>query len=628
MFAEHLLGHLVGLLDHLLGFGVDLLGRQFRIGLREGHVALARGVVEGERADVLAHAVVGHHSISLLGDALQIVERPGRNLAEGQLLGNAASERSGQLVHHLLARGDLTFLGQIPGGAQRLAARDDRHLDQRAGVFENPAHRGVSRLVEGDHALLLVGDDLVLALQAAHDAVDGGEEVLFRNEFLVVARGDQRGLVADVGDVGARETGGLARQERTVQLRIELQRTQVDVENLLALLHVGKSHLDLAVETPGAHQCLVEDVGPVGGGQNDDARIGLEAVHLRQKLVQRIFALVVARESGVLAAGAADGVDLVDEDDAGSLLLGLLEQVADTRGAHADEHLDEIGTRNREERHVGLPCDGLGQQGLARSRRAYEQRALRNLGAQLLVFVGLLEEIDDLHDLDLRLLQAGHILERHALGVVLVEDLRLGFADVHNATAASGARAARHGAHDKEPRSDDHHPRQQVDQNRGPVVGLVFIDHRNGLPRLLLGGLQILAKRIYRTDGESQLHARLGQAAETLVHRVVAVLLAGLLFQEHLRLVAVHDLDLLHVALLNHLLHGGPVAGQRRFIAAVEQIPADDEQTDQAVDPQHRRPRHVHIHFIVVLAFLCHNPDYSSYSYFTSGASAHSSSSL
>ena len=189
-------------------------------------------------------------------------------------------------------------------------------------------------------------------------------------------------------------------------------------------------------------------------------------------------------------------------------------------------------------------------------------------------------------------------------------------------------RAARHGAHDEEPRSDDHHPRQQVDQNRGPVVGLVFIDHRNGLPRLLLGGLQILAKRIYRTDGESQLHARLGQAAETLVHRVVTVLLAGLLFQEHLRLVAVHDLDLLHVALLNHLLHGGPVAGQRRFIAAVEQIPADDEQTDQAVDPQHRGPRHVHIHFIVVLAFLCHNPDYSSYSYFTSGASAHSSSSL
>ena len=62
-----------------------------------------------------------------------------------------------------------------------------------------------------------------------------------------------------------------------------------------------------------------------GRREDDNARIGLEAVHLRQKLVQRIFALVVARESGVLAAGAADGVDLVDEDDAGSLLLGLLQ---------------------------------------------------------------------------------------------------------------------------------------------------------------------------------------------------------------------------------------------------------------------------------------------------------------
>ncbi len=134
----------------------------------------------------------------------------------------------------------------------------------------------------------------------------------------------------------------------------------------------------------------------------------------------------------------ADGVDFVDEDDAGGLLLGLLEEVAHARSAHADEHLDELRTRNREERHVGLAGHSLGQQRLARSRRAYEQRALRNFGAQLRI-VGLLEEIDDFHDLDLRLVQTGHILESHALGVVLVEDLRLGLADVHNATAGTAS---------------------------------------------------------------------------------------------------------------------------------------------------------------------------------------------
>jgi hypothetical protein len=35
-------------------------------------------------------------------------------------------------------------------------------------------------------------------------------------------------------------------------------------------------------------------------------------------------------------------VDLVHEDDAGRVLLGLLEEVADAAGADTDEHLDEV----------------------------------------------------------------------------------------------------------------------------------------------------------------------------------------------------------------------------------------------------------------------------------------------
>ena len=421
-----------------------------------------------------------------------------------------------------------------------------------------------------------------------------------------MARGDQRGLVADVGDVGARETGGLARQERTVQLRIELQRTQVDVENLLALLHVGKSHLDLAVETPGAHQRLVEDVGPVGGGQNDDARIGLEAVHLREELVERILPLIVAREPGILAAGAADGVDLVDEDDARRLLLGLLEKVADTRGAHADEHLHEVGTRNREERHVGFACDGLRQQGLTRPRRAYEQRSLGNFGSQLLIFVGLLEEIHDLHDLDLGLLQPGHILERDAFGVILVEHLRLGLAHVHDAAARTASGTARHRTHDENPHADNQHPRQQVDQHVRPVVGLVFIDHGNDLPGLLLGGFQVFTERVDRPDREEELHTRLGKPAKAFVYRIPAVLLDRFFFQEYLRLVAVDDLDLLHLALFDHPFDGSPVAGHGRVVDIPEDVVADNERADQTVEPQHRRSRHVHIHLIIVLALICH----------------------
>src|SRR4026209_1949188 len=95
-------------------------------------------------------------------------------------------------------------------------------------------------------------------------------------------------------------------------------------------------------------------------GNEDDAFVALEAVHLDQQLVQRLLALVVAAaETG--AAMTADRVDLVDEDDAGSVLLALLEQIPNARRADADEHLDEVGSADGEEGHVGFTRDRAGE---------------------------------------------------------------------------------------------------------------------------------------------------------------------------------------------------------------------------------------------------------------------------
>ena len=111
--------------------------------------------------------------------------------------------------------------------------------------------------------------------------------------------------------------------------------------------------------------------------------VRLEAVHLDQQLVQRLLALVVAAAEA-RAALAADRVDFVDEHDAGRVLLRLLEHVAHARRADADEHLDEIGTGNREERHLGLAGDGPRQQRLAGAGIADHQHAARNAPAELL----------------------------------------------------------------------------------------------------------------------------------------------------------------------------------------------------------------------------------------------------
>ena len=131
----------------------------------------------------------------------------------------------------------------------------------------------------------------------------------------------------------------------------------MDAQDLLAARDIRVRHHDLAVEAAGTQQRRVEHVGPVGRGDDDDALVRLEAVHLDQELVQRLLALVIAAaEAG--AAMTADGVDFVDEDDAGRVLLGLLEHVAHAARADADEHLDEVGARDGEERHIGLAGDG------------------------------------------------------------------------------------------------------------------------------------------------------------------------------------------------------------------------------------------------------------------------------
>ena len=161
---------------------------------------------------------------------------------------------------------------------------------------------------------------------------------------------------------------------------------------------------------PGPQQRRVEDVGPVGRRHHDDALGDVEAVHLRQHLVQRLLALVVAAaETG--AALAADRVDLVDEDDRGGLLARRLEQVTHAARTDADEHLHEVRPAHRKEGDARLAGDGTGQQRLAGARRSDEQHAFRHAGADLFEAAGGLEEVDDLTDLLFDALVAGHVVE-------------------------------------------------------------------------------------------------------------------------------------------------------------------------------------------------------------------------
>ena len=139
---------------------------------------------------------------------------------------------------------------------------------------------------------------------------------------------------------------------------------------------------------------------------------------------------------GAEAPGLADGVQFVDEDDAGRLLLGRGKEISYSGGAHPHEHFHEIGARQAHKGHPGLSGHGPGQQGLAGARGTHQQDALGEVTPQNLKFGRVLQELDDFLQFLFGFFHAGHILEGD-LGFVLDIDLGLTLAHGHEAAGAA-----------------------------------------------------------------------------------------------------------------------------------------------------------------------------------------------
>src|SRR5579862_4576057 len=188
----------------------------------------------------------------------------------------------------------------------------------------------------------------------------------------------------------------------------------MDFQNRLATPHVGPRYNHATVETAGPQQGRIEYVGAIGCGDEDDAFVGLKAIHFHQQLVQSLLTLVVS-PTQACAAMAADGVDFIDEDDARSVLLALLEKIAYAGSAHAHEHLNKVRARYGEEGNIGLARDGPRQQGFSGSRRAYQQYAFGNTAAQLLEFLRLTQKLNNFVQLFLGLFDTRNVFKSDLL---------------------------------------------------------------------------------------------------------------------------------------------------------------------------------------------------------------------
>ena len=228
------------------------------------------------------------------------------------------------------------------------------------------ARDSVACLMVGSQAALLVGDDVALLLRAHHDLDGGFLDLLFGDGLLALTGGQQCSLVHEVLQISAGEASRGAGNRFQAHIGAEGLVLCMDAEqNLLAALDVGQTDVDLTVKAARAQQRLVQNVRAVRGSHDDDAIVGVEAVHLDQQLVQGLLALIVTAAE-TCAALTAHRVDLIDEDDGRHRLFGFSNR-SRTREAPTPTYIStKIGTGNRVERHTGLTGTGTGQQRFCR----------------------------------------------------------------------------------------------------------------------------------------------------------------------------------------------------------------------------------------------------------------------
>src|SRR5437870_4368810 len=113
------------------------------------------------------------------------------------------------------------------------------------------------------------------------------------------------------------------------------------------------------------------------------------------------------------AAVPPHGVNFIDEDDTRRVLFALNEEIAHSGSADADEHFDEVGTADTEKRHPCFAGDGASQQSFTRPWRTYKKTTLGNSAAEFGKLFGVFQKGNDLLEIVLRFLHAGHIGKRY-----------------------------------------------------------------------------------------------------------------------------------------------------------------------------------------------------------------------
>ena len=155
-------------------------------------------------------------------------------------------------------------------------------------------------------------------------------------------------------------------------------------------------------------------------------------------------------------------INLINKYNTGRISFGVGKQIPHPRGTYTHKHFHKIRTGDAEKRHPRLPCNRLGDQGLAGSRRSHQKHAFGNPCSHLGVAPGIAQKIHDLLQLALFFFQSGHVFKTGGF-LAAVYHLGMALAKVHHPGIASAVVPAQ--SHDDK---ENHQPAQ----DQGHAVSL------------------------------------------------------------------------------------------------------------------------------------------------------------
>ena len=310
-------------------------------------------------------------------------------------------------------------------------------------------------------------------------------------------------------------------------------------------------------------------------------------------MVEGLFPLVVAATHASTAL-AAYGIDLIDENQTGAVLLGPFEQIAHPAGAHPHKHFHKLRTGEGEEGHTSFTGNRFGQEGFAGARRAHQQHAFGDLGAHGGEAFRGFQEGHHFLEVLLGLLNPGHIVKFDA-GFGFHGKAGLGFAELHRLARASGHAIG--AARQKDQRANQQQGEQQVAEQA---------QHRWGC----LGGMDIEADALV-LELVHQLWGNARQIDPQPLHAVVEIGIDGF---DHRAAAPVKDIDgrdparidVIEEAAVAHAGHrriagghggaiGGSTRGQAGGPTSAEQLPSKEGHHGQGEQPEgNQTPALVH----------------------------------